>query len=356
MPNKVLPDIVESPTRPEEWPQNAFWLNTSGDVKPLIVNNGTKVNPVENTIFPDIRAANGGLATATAAEAASEHLLPMAVPGPWAVDGDGARTNGGGLCGATPMLTEQTDALCKVENDAVFGNVSAVNAGYAAPYQLFPDVPVDGEDFAYFGGAVKFHELAFDMGTAAIFDAAGVLEWDYWDGEAWSPLSLAQDNTHASTKDGSLSFARDGAIHFVPPSDWASTTVDGQAGYWIRCGIAAGKAANMTTVPILNSLEHELVTPIGGWVARRAGTLTTLRLCDNAGTLHTTADVTFFIQNFTSGERTDELTFTQDLRCQRYTGLSLAMAAGDVLGVICTQEDGAAEPSGVMFELGITVE
>lgn len=286
---------------------------------------------------------------------ASEQILPMAVFGAWAFDGDGARTNGGGLVGATPTLTEAAPGQCQVENGGVFGNLAAVNAGYSATYQLFPDAPVAETDFVYFGASVKFAEIALDMATVATYDAAGVLQWTFWNGSTWSALTIAHDGTSASTDGGSLAFGRDGAITFAPPPNWQQSTINGGTLYWIRCGIAAGKAANMTVVPITNGKQHEVVTPSGGFLVRQACTITTLRLCDGAATLHTTADVKFVLMNATTGANSGELTFGQDVRNQRYTGLSLACASGDVLGVYCTQEDGAAEPSGVMLELGVTV-
>lgn len=289
--------------------------------------------------------------------AAVEQVIPIAVLGAWAVDGDGARTNGGGLVGTTPTLTEQVAALAKVENGGVIGNLSAVNAGYGATYKLFPDAPVAEADYAYFGAAVPFCEFALDMSaTPATYDAAGVIEWFYWDGAAWAALTISHDNTHASTKDGSLSFTRDGAITFVPPADWTAVAVGGQSAYWIRAGIAAGKAANMTQVPITNTKEHELVTPNGGHEVRQDGTITSLRLVDAAATLHTSTDVKFMLVNFTTGAHSGELTFVQDVRAQVFSDLDLACAAGDELGVVVTQEDGTAEPSGVMLEVGITLE
>jgi hypothetical protein len=124
--------------------------------------------------------------------------------------------------------------------------------------------------------------------------------------------------------------------------------------YWIRCRVSTvgniGAALGVT-----NAKNHEIVTPNGGFVVRRGGTLTTLRLVDNAATLPTTAAVKVVLWNFTQGTGLAELTFSQDLRAQRWTGLSLALVAGDVLGVIVTQEDTAAEPSGVMLELGVTL-
>ena len=44
---------------------------------------------------------------------------------------------------------------------------------------------------------------------------------------------------------------------------------------------AAGKAANLTAIPITNSKEHEFVTPAGGRVVRQTGTISffTFRKC-----------------------------------------------------------------------------
>jgi hypothetical protein len=278
----------------------------------------------------------------------------MPVLGGWAIDGDAARTNGAGLVGATPTLTEAATAYAKVENNGVFGPLSSANSGYSAAYKLFPTSPVAGEDFCYFGGAVPFCEMALDIATAATFDAAGVLAWTYWNGSAWAALTLAIDNTNSSTKDGSLSFTRDGAIAFIPPASWTAKTVDGQSAYWIRCGIAAGKAANLTAIPSTNSKKHEIVTPAGGYVARQNGIIDRIRLNDAAGTLHTGADVKFILMNYTTGEHSGALTFAQDVRTQVFTGLSLAVHTDDVLGVLVTQEDGTNEPTGCLLELGFT--
>lgn len=303
-------------------------------------------------------AQAAAVAAQATADAALEQLLPMAVFGTWAIDGDDANTNGAGLVGSSPLLTEAAPAQCKIEDGGVFANLadSAGEAGYTGAYQLFPDAPVAETDFAYFGASTQFCELGFNMSaTVATFDAAGVLTWEYWDGAAWSPLTIAFDGTSASTADGTLSFGQDGAIAFVPPADWAQSAVDGVTLFWVRSGIAAGKAANLTQVPLTAMVQHQVVSPDGGWVSRLDGTITTLRVSDGAANLHTTADVKFILMNYTSGEHSGELTWAQDQRTQRFTGLSLAMTAGDILGVLVTQEDGAAEPDNVMFELGVTL-
>ena len=324
----------------------------------LTTTDQTGLQPAINEVDANADAAQADATTAIAdaaaaqaqANEASEQIVPMAVLGGWAIDGDGAQTNGGGMVGTTPTLTEQAVALAKVDNGGVFGNLSAVNAGYTSTYQLFPDVPADN-DAAYFGGAVEFCEFALDINVAQASIGATFTP-EYWNG-AWVALTV-RDNTSAAAVDGTRAFERDGAIAFIPPSDWVETTVDGQSAFWVRWRITTvgniGAGLGST-----NGVEHEIVTPNGGFVCRTTGTITTIRLCDNAGTLHTTADVQFILMNYTTGESTAELTFSQDLRCQRYTGLSLGVTAGDVLGVLVTQEDTANEPAGVVLELGITV-
>lgn len=278
----------------------------------------------------------------------ASQLVHLQTGGTWAIDGDGANTNGGGLVGDV-TLTEQAAAYAVVDDGGAQALLSAAGAeaGYTANYQLFPDAEAIN-DAVYFGAAVPFPELALDMGTNGAYsgDAA---TWEYWNGAAWSALTLAQDNTDATAQDGLRPFQRDGAIHFLPPSDWASTTVNSQAGYWIRCRLTA---ATVTTAPITNSKEHELVTPSDGLAMHRDGLITTVRATDlTTGTIHTAADVIFHLQNFTTGAASASLTWAQDQRSDRWTGLTLAVAADDVVGVVVTQEDGTDEVISAALEI-----
>jgi hypothetical protein len=86
--------------------------------------------------------------------------------------------------------TEQAAALAKCLDGSSYANlaVTAAEAGYTANYQLFPDTPVAG-DAVLFGGAVPFAQLGIDMSaTVCVYDAAGVVGWDYWNGSAWADL------------------------------------------------------------------------------------------------------------------------------------------------------------------------
>ena len=171
-----------------------------------------------------------------------------------------------------------------------------------------------------------------------------MLGWEYWDGSAWSTLTIVQDNSSGSTKDGTLSFGRDGAIHFIPPSDWASTTVNSQAGYWVRCVVQTGKAANMTAVGITNSVEHKIVTPNHYLYFNTSRSVTAVQLTDQATTLHTAADIKFILYDQVTGAVSEELTFAQDKRFERITlSTPFAVTAGAKVGILVTQEDGTNE-------------
>lgn len=300
--------------------------------------------------------AGKGLSATSSVLNAVDAVWPMAAYGTWAVDGDGAETNGAGLVGDV-TLTEAAAAFAVILDGAEYAPISTDSSlgGVTANYQLFPDAPAEA-DAVFFGNAVPFAELAIDVATAATYDAAAVIAWKYYNGATWATLTIAQDSTDTSDQSGERSFQQDGAITFVPPSDWATTTINGQLAYWIKAEIAAGKAANMTQVPITNSKEHELVTPTDGFTCPAAGSIANVRAIDAATTLHTAADIKFMLVNFTTGAHSGELTWAQDQRQDKWNiAAGLAVADGDELGVVVTQEDGTNEALNVMLELEVSL-
>lgn len=301
-------------------------------------------------------AANAAADAQDAANLANTRTLgrrdPWAVYGPWAVDGDGGATasGGAGLVGATLVATEAAAAFCKRDNGGVIGNLSAAVAGFTSLYQLFPDVPVDN-DAVYFGASTRFCELAFDMSATVQASTGNCFTWEYYNGSTWSTLAILYDGTMASVHTGARSFERDGAIVFLPPANWASTTVNAQAAYWVRCRVST--AANMgVALGATNSKKHYVCTPGGSYTAAHTGTITGIRaVSGKAPPLGTTADTKFFVMNYTTGLATAELTWPKTTRSVNLTGLSLVVTAGDTLGVVVTQEDGTQEHSDVAFEV-----
>jgi hypothetical protein len=284
---------------------------------------------------------------------AGPDMITAVMNGTWAVDGDGANTNGGGIVGGSVVLTEATAAYAVVEDYDAGGSdyqllsTSATGAGFTANYQLLPDTEAIG-DACYFGAAIPFCEVAFDMSATVQTYSDDAGKWQYWNGSAWTDLTIVKDQTDATAQDGKRPFGRDGALSFIPPTDWATTTVNSQSAYWIKWVVTA---ANVTQIGLTNSQEHEIVTPESPIIIPRDMTITGLRLSDSAATVHTTADIKFLLFNFTTGEYEGEFTWAQDDRQAYYEGLTLTASAGDELGVLITQEDGTNEASDVAMEM-----
>lgn len=293
----------------------------------------------------------------------SEHvafsmLLKMAAFGTWAIDGDGAETNGGGIVGDVTLTEAEVD-LAKVYDNGTttYANLADSDdlVGWAAAYQLTADAASEEiNDAAYFGKTTPFCEIAFDLagGASQVATFGGdAFTWEYWDGAAWSALTVI-DRTDTTAGDGKRSFQQSGAIHFEPPSDWAKTTVDSENVYWIRCRVTA---VQVTQTPITDTKEHQYVSSADGFTVPFNCRITGIRTSDGTtGTLHTAADVKFILMNFTSGEHSGELTWAQDKRSDSWSSLELDCNAGDVLGVVVVQEDGTNEIINGVAELTVT--
>ena len=297
-------------------------------------------------------ANQAALATESGAAAAVEQIVPMHVAGLWAVDGDGAQTNGAGLAGAAPTLTTAANSYAVADDGGVQVLLSATSGAYTSTYQPWPDVPANN-DAVYFGAAIPFCEFAVDMGTGYSYTGDAIV-WEYWNGAAWTAAAIAYDATDTTAHNGKRPFQQDGAITHIPHASWAATTVNGQLAYWLRARVNTFGGINLRGR--FNTVNHKLVTPTNGFVVRRGGTITTLQVSDAASTLHANATVKFMLVNFTTGLTTGSLSWpVGNGRRVRFTGLSLAVTAGDVLGVVVTQEDSVNEVNNALVELGVTL-
>ncbi len=292
----------------------------------------------------------------------------MAAYGVWGVDVDGAETNGGGIVGDVSLNTIAEEAIVYDHGTTTFTDLidSSDLTGWTNDNQLSADAgneqagtDADGStdgDAAYFGHTIPYCEISFDLNPVGV-NALKAWRWEYYNGTQWNIIPAASffDNTDAANQDGEQSFERDGAVSFVPPSDWATVAVTGSGlaitAYWIRARVVA---AQITTTPIMNGVQPKVVTPAAGFTCPHGGTITGIRLSDAATTLHTTQDVKFILMNFTTGAHSGEKTFPQDQRQDDFTGITLAVNQGDVLGVLNTQEDTSAEPTNVLLELQVS--
>jgi len=303
--------------------------------------------------------AGAGLTATSGVLSANASIVSFVTPGTMAIDGDGARTNGGGLVGQV-VATPAAD-YCKVYDlgTTTWADVdnSSSLTGWTADYQLTADAANEqvGDLFAI-GFDVPVAEIAFDLSQLATWGADG-MKYTYSDGPgSTADLTLTGqtgpgiDNTDSTAYNGKRSLQRVGAITFDPPSDWVVDTIDGQEAYWI---IGEITAAQVTQEPILNSKLPEAVTGEEPFRLPFDGTLSAVTMTDYASTLHTAQDVKICFLDRVSGE-SRTVTFAQDRRRERvtFTGWALTTAARIVPYVV--QEDGTNEALDMRFDFVIT--
>lgn len=275
----------------------------------------------------------------------------------WANNGDTVETNGCGMVGSIPTLTNAAAAYAKVYDHGTtsYANLAASVglAGWAANYQLTSDAANEEvNDACFFAADQPFCEIGFDLGGAgqlATWGGDGAL-WEYSQGGgSWAALTVALDNTDSGVGvNGTRPFQQSGAVSFIPPAGWATDTVDTQLGYWIRSRITA---LQVTQTPITNNEEHSIVSSADGFTVP-AGTwlIHAVRVTDGAATLHTANDVIFIIFNDGDGSHSGAITFAQDVRNENIAlTAAQSVSGGDVLWVLNTQEDGTNEPDNVIM-------
>jgi len=106
----------------------------------------------------------------------------------------------------------------------------------------------DANDYIYLGSQGKFDFAGFSLATVGVIGTP--VQWDYWNGSAWT--QLIQENNYT--------FALSGAEEFRHLEDWAAyafsnsaphsaTPPDTQQRYWVR-----GTVASVTTAPTINQI------------------------------------------------------------------------------------------------------
>ena len=90
------------------------------------------------------------------------------------------------------------------------------------------------------------YEEAFDQINLTLSSpGSGVTRtWEYWDGSAWSALTV---------NDGTTSFTVNGRVSFVPPANWARRQVNAsRSKYFVRCRISSASSS-----PVTNSVKGD---------------------------------------------------------------------------------------------------
>ena len=247
--------------------------------------------------------------------------------------------------------TEQIAALAKVDDGGVFANlaVSAAEAGYTANYQLFPDTELE-DDAAYFGGVSPFGILSVNVSATVATYGADSLAWEYWNGTAWSALTIIYDETDTTAQDGLRSFQQDGEIIFSAPTDWVASTIDTQEAYWVRSRIASG--FNITQIPLFDSVEHALVSSPTASEMPAAGTIGRGRI-SFVTVSGANADTNIVLCNLTKGTASAITTLTKTLTANEIANFAVTCDAGDQIAIYVTQEDGTTEFANGILEMNI---
>lgn len=133
--------------------------------------------------------------------------------------------------------TQRPTVYARLDDGGAFTNYdTAADNATANDVNLLP--AAEGIDDAfYFGSDTKFAFVKIKIGTSGVGTA---IAWEYYNGSAWVALTVT-DNTLGFTAAPGIY-----DISFTPPTNWASTTVNAQAGWWIR---ARCTAASFTTQP-----------------------------------------------------------------------------------------------------------
>ena len=124
-------------------------------------------------------------------------------------------------------------------NKHVYSNITNRHRQLADVNQINGPLPfnmLEGNLYSYYGvdssiaGSCQFSSLIFDIST--LLAGSGLsLDLEYWNGAAWTDLSLEKDNTVVFSVSGV------NGIFWVPPSDWVTSNPGGAfmvTGWWIR--------------------------------------------------------------------------------------------------------------------------
>lgn len=209
--------------------------------------------------------------------------------------------------------------------------------------KLLPDVPTVGDGF-YIGYTEKFCKVKITTSQARTGTAT--ITWKYWNGTAWTALSVIEDDTAGwVTTAGAL------IVHFAPPSDWAANTAangpNGEAGFFVAAELTALTSvtqqplASIATVLPLGTGADGIDSPVTGSVKEVAM---------NAGTASATnADSKFILVNANT-KNAVPFTWTKADVTDKDT-VSLSVTRNDKLLIAQITEDGTTEFADANFTL-----
>lgn len=166
-----------------------------------------------------------------------------------------------GICDSQENLNLKNQVLDARNVWAPYGTLVR-RPGYSAVTQrVSPDVTPTGSATYVDTGTIYLgsnsnatYQFLYDPDTTNV-NAGCQFRYDYWDGTAWRTLTVYQTKGPADNHVPLATYcgAAQVVAWFVPPSNWALTTVNSLSRYWIRC-VAVGTqapSATPTAAPIV---------------------------------------------------------------------------------------------------------
>lgn len=103
----------------------------------------------------------------------------------------------------------------------------------------------------YFGSKTSDTNVPGGTFSSVVFELTQIADnvtvvWEYWNGAAWATLTV-QDSTNGFKTLGV------GSVHWIYPTAWATTTVNGVLGFWVRARVTA--VGSNPVVPIHDNIH-----------------------------------------------------------------------------------------------------
>jgi hypothetical protein len=115
-----------------------------------------------------------------------------------------------------------------------------------------PFLVVNGQkqgEYFFVGADSEFRGLNVALATAGA-GASPILQWQYWNGTAWTNLTLSGDETNHLTKTGT--------IYWTDPADWTAYSVQGGPDlYYVRAYLASGDYS--TQAPVEGLIKTDIL-------------------------------------------------------------------------------------------------
>ena len=125
-----------------------------------------------------------------------------------------------------------------------------INSTTETPFTLFASTPASN-DVVYIGSSEVF--LGLDIVLNILGTGSPVIDWEYWNGSAWTDL------TETDVTSGASVFTASGKFTFTYPYGWTETSVNGYSAFWIRGVLTTGytiapKVSTMTLSDAVNTV------------------------------------------------------------------------------------------------------